>query len=60
VRRAKKIGRPRLPKGELRQYRLTVFLTDAEHRKLRSLAAGTKLGERARELLVAALEREGR
>jgi hypothetical protein len=53
-------GRPPLPKTERKRHRVTVWLTDAERRALRASAAGAALGARARELLVAALEREGR
>ena len=55
----RRIGRPLLPKRELRKHRVTVHLTDSELAKLRELAAehDADLGAAARVMLVDGLKR---
>lgn len=53
-------GRPPGPKSKLRQRRVVVLLTNAEYRRLRASAVGVTVGARARELMLAALERGSR
>ena len=58
-RRANKGGRPPGPKSKVRRRRVVVLLTDGEYRRLRaSTVLGMTVGARARELMLAALERE--
>ena len=53
------MGRPPLPKDELRQHRIVVHLTDAERQALEAMAEeqGADAGALARELLARALRR---
>ena len=53
-----KLGRPRLPRDELRRHRVVVHLTDEERDALAALAGNdADLGAVARELLMSALRR---
>ena len=53
------MGRPPLPRDELRQHRVVVHLTDAERDTLAALAEeqDTDLGAMARDILANALKR---
>ena len=52
------MGRPRLPRDELRRHRVVVHLTDAERDALAALAGDVAdLGAVARDLLAGALQR---
>ena len=56
---AKRLGRPLLPREELRKYRVVVHLTDEEMRRLTAVAEkrDVDLGAAAREILSDALDR---